>query len=176
MCHKPIERPAPVEWIASDASVMSIRPIKPGDVELLRAFVKGMSPGSRYFRYGRIDIDFSEETLRRVCATDAPGCVHLLVVQRTSTAETVVGSGRVEIDPQVTTCELEYAVTDAWQRRGVGTRLLNALVDWARFQGCKEIQARVLATNRGGLQFLRRNGFRISRSEGTWLKIATLAI
>lgn len=61
--------------------------------------LNGMSPGSRYFRYGSMQVDVSDETLRRVCASDAPGCVHLLVVQRNPNKETIVGSGRVEIDP-----------------------------------------------------------------------------
>ena len=68
-------------------------------------------------------------------------------------------------------------VTDTWQRRGVGRRLLEALIETARCKGQTQLWARILATNRAMIAFLLRRGFVVSdHGDGTALKIARLAL
>jgi ribosomal-protein-alanine N-acetyltransferase len=51
------------------------------------------------------------------------------------------------------------AVRPAWQRKGVGRRLLNWLVDTARGAGVAAIHLEVRANNLGGRRFYRAMGF-----------------
>jgi L-amino acid N-acyltransferase YncA len=55
--------------------------------------------------------------------------------------------------------QLTLTVSDSWQRRGVGRRLLDRLIDAARQQGHEEMVARILATNRPMLALEQAAGF-----------------
>jgi L-amino acid N-acyltransferase YncA len=98
-------------------------------------------------------------------------------MKRDAHAETVVGSGTVVMSARADTCELAIAVADRWHRHGVGRRLLAALVDNAKQRGCREMHARVLATNRGTLTFLQRQGFTVlDAGAEPWVKFARRAL
>ena len=163
-------------WITRDGSEMELRPIQSGDGNLLMTFVKGLSFATRYFRYGRGDYEPREEEIQRVCHPDPECRIHLLVLTPTAGNQAVVGSGRIGFEAGEKSCELEMTVTDSWQRRGVGRRLLEALIETARCKGQTQIWARILATNRTMIAFLLRRGFEVSDcGDGTALKIARLA-
>ena len=49
-------------------------------------------------------------------------------------------------------------VEDRWQRRGLGTMLLQRLADYARGQGIELLQATVHQANTQILRFIRRSG------------------
>ena len=89
----------------------------------------------------------------------------------------IVGSGRIVFEAGAKSCELGMSVTDSWQRRGVGRRLLETLIETARDKGHTQMWARVLATNQAMTAFLLRRGFVVSNhGDGTALKIARLAL
>jgi GNAT superfamily N-acetyltransferase len=156
---------------------MELRPIQAGDANLLMSFVKRLSFGARYFRFGRGNFEPREEEIHRVCQPDPERCVHLLVLMRTAADQAVAGSGRIVFEAGAKTCELAMAVTDSWQRRGVGRRLLEALIETARYKGHTQMWARMLATNQAMIAFLLRRGFLVSdHGDGTALKIARLAL
>jgi GNAT superfamily N-acetyltransferase len=62
--------------------------------------------------------------------------------------------------------EPAVVVIDDWQGRGVGTVLLNALVDRAREEGITTFEALVLANNRKAIEVLERLGTARQRPEG----------
>src|SRR5271165_1324057 len=145
-------------WTTRDGAEMELRPIQDSDADLLMSFVQCLSFGTRYFRYGRGNFELREEEIQRVCHPDPERCVHLLVLMRTAANQAVVGSGRIVFEAGAKSCELEMAVTDTWQRRGVGRRLLEALIQTARCKGQTQMWARILATNRAMIAFLLRSG------------------
>ena len=103
--------------------------------------------------------------------------MHLLVVQATENRETVVASARIVFDATGTDCELAIAVADAWQKRGIGARLIGALAECARQRGLKTMHGKILASNKGMLQFMRKCGFSVNESAtGPALRIATIAL
>jgi len=53
----------------------------------------------------------------------------------------------------------------AWQRRGVGRRLMSAVDDEISRRGAPTLEGVVLTTNRGMLDFVQRLGFRVEPSE-----------
>ena len=172
----PEDRPA-VEWTTSDGTALTLRPVRAGDVGILVSFVRGLSFGARYFRYGHGDIEFSEDDIRRVCNPDPDECVHLLVLMAGHEKETVIGSGRTVFEAGSSNCEVAIAVTDKWQGRGVGKRLIEALFESARRRGLREMHAQTLASNRRMIAFLKKRGFTVSDSaEGAAVKLASIAL
>lgn len=172
----PEDLPA-VAWTASDGTALTLRHVRGEDVDNLIAFVRGLSFGARYFRYGHGDIEFSKDEILLVCNPDPQQCDHLLVLKVEHGKESVVGSGRIVFEAGGTNCEVAIAVTDAWQGRGVGKRLIEELFESARRRGLREMHAQTLASNRRMIAFLRGRGFTISDSaEGAAVKLASIAL
>jgi GNAT superfamily N-acetyltransferase len=154
-----------------------LRPIRAGDVGLLRNFLPELSYGSRYFRFGNPEVQFTDEELRSICTPDPQECIHLLILRTSPVPEALIGSARIVFDPDGHSAELAIAVKDDWHRHGIGSRLLAALKGEARQRGQRVIYARTLATNTPMQAFLRHEGFVIADSpEGAWLKRATLSL
>jgi acetyltransferase len=72
-----------------------------------------------------------------------------------------VAVARYVVAPDNASCEFAIVVADAWQQRGVGTRLMEALMDAARRRGLTTIFGEVLASNHKMLALVRRLGFRV---------------
>jgi acetyltransferase len=62
-----------------------------------------------------------------------------------------------EAQPQAV-AEAAVVVEDRWQRLGLGTKLLQALADYARGHGIDAFQATIHLTNTRILRFIRRSG------------------
>ena len=171
------EDPPPVSWHASDGETLLLRPIRADDATLISAFVRGLSFGARYFRFGRGDYDLTEEEVVRLCSPNPDACVHLLVLQRSDEGEAIVGSARIVFEAGSPAAELAITVKDEWQARGVGKRLVDALLANARQRGLAEVHARILGTNAGMIEFMHRCGFAVEDSaEGAWLKVARMRL
>jgi acetyltransferase len=167
----------PIEWCAEDGTRLAIRNVQAGDAAILMSFVRGLSFGARYFRFGHGDIEFSAEDTIRACTPDPNECEHLLILKIADQSPVVIASGRIVFPRTGTTCEVALAVTDAWQKRGIGTSLLNALFKLARDRGLREMHGRILASNRRMIKFMREHGFKIADSdEGPAVKIASISL
>ena len=68
----------------------------------------------------------------------------------------VVGVARYARGPEPDAAELAVVVADAWQRQGVGTRLLAALGERARGEGVRRFTVTVQADNRPAFALLAR--------------------
>lgn len=168
---------SPTTWTTDDGEVLTLRHIGPDDVDALSSFVHGLSFGARYFRFGRGDVEFTETEIRRTCTPDPQHCVHLLVVRRGEPQDAVVGSERIVFEPGERSCELAISVADDWQTRGVGKRLVDALLDSARSRQLAHVHARIMATNLAMIEFMQRRGFTVADSpQGPGLKVATIEV
>jgi len=70
------------------------------------------------------------------------------------------------MNPDGESCEFALVVADAWQRKGIGSRMLSVLMDAARARGIRVMEGQVLAENTAMLSLVRRFGFRVRRSPG----------
>lgn len=55
--------------------------------------------------------------------------------------------------------EFGMSSTKQWRGRGVGTRLLERLLEWAREQHLRRVELRVLSNNAGAIRLYERFGF-----------------
>ncbi|MCB1912046.1 MAG: GNAT family N-acetyltransferase [Zoogloeaceae bacterium] len=158
--HPPAVAPT-TTWVAEDASILSLRPVQPGDTARIRAFIENLSYSARYFRFGCGEPHFSDAQVRRLCDPDTSVCADFVVVRRSGGHDTVVASARYCVQADGTSCEFAIAVADDWQGHGLGRQLLAALFERARSSGLTLIYGRILATNTRMLEFSRRNGFEV---------------
>ena len=146
-------------WSAADGTLVTIRPISAADLSLEREFVDGLSSSTGYQRLmsgRRPSLDelkrWTDVDPERECALIATAGIGGAVRQIAVARYVREASGR----------EAEFAVVigDDWQGRGLGTRLLSALVGHAKRQGVRRLFGTTLSTNTAMLALAARLGFR----------------
>ena len=60
-------------------------------------------------------------------------------------------------------CEFALVVADQWQRKGIGTRLMAALIDAARERGLQSVNGEILADNLPMRKLVENLGFSVRR-------------
>lgn len=129
---------------ARSAAVPVIRPILAADESGLQQFIRNLSPASRHRRFMMGMRELPEETLDRFVHPQ-PGREAVLVAG--SPADGIVGLVQYVADETGDGCEVAIVVGDAWQRQGLGTSLLTALMVVAGNNGIRQVHADVFADN-----------------------------
>ena len=149
-----------------DGRTVLVRPIRPGDEELVQFFVRSLSPRSRYQRFHGSIKELDSRTLR--CATHVDYHRHFALVAVTldGEAETEIGAARYVMRSDDASAEFALVVADNWQRRGLGQRLLERLMAFAAKQGVRRFESQVLADNEAILLLSARLGYKATRVAG----------
>ena len=147
-----------------DGTRIVIRPIEPEDRAALAEGFERLSPESRYRRFFAPVAHLSEHDLDYFTLVDHHDHEALVAVAA-ETGEGVGVARYVRIGPDV--AEPAVVVADDWQGRGVGTRLLEALVERAAQEGIRRFEAPVLAYNAEAIHVFDRLGEVTRESQGT---------
>ena len=142
-----------------DGGTYTIRPIRPEDAEQLQKLMQGLSEESRYFRFISYARELSQKQLARYTQID----YHREMALVAEAEGRVVGVSRYLLNPDGGSCEFALLVADDWHGRGLGARLMNAIIETARAQGLKRIIGFVLGDNQRMLQLMTRLGFSYRR-------------
>lgn len=164
-------------WQAPDGTNVCIRPIRPADRDLERAFVQRLSPETRYFRFMSGMRELDEATLDRFTRIDYARDMALVALVDEGGTQRQVGVARFVSDAGGESCEFAIVVADDWKGRGLGRHLLELLLDVARSRPFKRISGEILATNQRMLRFVRSLGFETAFSpDGPSVVRATLRL
>lgn len=149
-----------------DGASYRIRPIRPDDLERERAFILGLSPASRYARMMCAMREPPAELLDRFVHVDYRDAMALVALSGApegteGSPEQFIAVARYASLPAGRECEFAVAVSDAWQRRGVGTRLLRMLLDYAAALGFERTRGLLFAGNEGMRHLAQRLGMRL---------------
>ena len=146
-------------WILADGERLTLRHIAPTDAAREQAFVHGLSPESSYLRFHGTIKDLSKKDLKTFTEPDSRNAVAMIVLRSGETGEEEIGVARYVIDPDGANCEFAIVVADTWQKRGIGTRLMNSLIKHLQASGVKRISGSVLKRNSAMLKFVKQMGF-----------------
>lgn len=148
----------------ADGTNITIRPIRPEDATIEATFVKNLSPQAKFFRFMSGLSELTEDMLVRFTQLDYHRELALIAVLDQDDSELELGVTRYVMNPDGVSCEFALVVADAWQRRGIGSHLMTALIDAARQRGFREMNGEILASNHNMLELVRALGFDISSS------------
>ena len=143
----------------SDGTEITLRPIRPEDAEMEQAFVRGLSPEAKFFRFMNSLQELSQDMLIRLTQLDYYRELALIATVEQDGREVELGVARYFTNPDGRTAEFALVIADGWQRRGLATRLMAALIDAAREKGFQYLQGDVLASNVKMLGLMQRLGF-----------------
>ncbi len=147
-----------------DGTSIKLRPIRPEDAELMREFIHNMSPESKYFRFMQSIDELTPEMLVRFTQPDYSREMAILAVTERDGVATQLGGARYTINPDGDSCEFGIAVSDKHQGLGIGSQLMEALMEAARYHAVKVIEGEVLADNHRMLSLMQDLGFSVSTS------------
>ncbi len=142
-----------------DGRPFAIRPIRIEDAQRDRDFLMHLSDDSRYKRMMGVCREPSAELIDRFVRVDRHRSMAFVAVVGHGDAEVIIGAVRYATLPSGQEAEFAIAVADDWQSCGVGSALLQTLIDYARSQGLRRLQGQVLANNRRMLEFARKHAF-----------------
>ncbi|AGA34552.1 Acetyl-CoA synthetase (ADP-forming) alpha and beta chains, putative [Thioalkalivibrio nitratireducens DSM 14787] len=149
-------------WPMPDGITLTIRPIRPEDAQIEQAFVRGLSDESRYFRFMQAVHELTQEMLVRFTQIDYDRELGLIaVVEGEAGEEKQVAVARYTANPDQRSCEFAIVVADEWQGRGIGTHLMQSLMQAAKARGIDLMEGEVIAGNNTMLGLMRRLGFSI---------------
>jgi acetyltransferase len=149
----------------ADGTPMMIRPIRPEDAEIEQEFVRNLSPESRYFRFIRAITELSPEMLVRFTQLDYSREMALIAVIKVDGASKQIGVARYEVNPDRSSCEFALTVSDDYREQGIGSQLMDAMMDSARGHGVRVVEGEVMSNNHRMLSLVKSLGFSVSLSE-----------
>jgi acetyltransferase len=153
------------QWQLPDGTNITIRPIRPEDAEIEQEFVHNLSDQAKYFRFMNAVHELSEAMLVRFTQIDYDREMALVAVTEENGREVEIGVCRYAINPDGASCEFALVVSDQWQHRAVGHKLMGSLMDAARGKGLHTMEGEVLAGNHDMLKLVATLGFSVAASE-----------
>ncbi len=165
----PYPRHLEQQALLSDGTRMTIRPIRPEDAESEKTFVRELSPQAKKFRFMHALNELTPQMLGQFTQIDYTREMALVALTHEPRGQVQQGVARYIINPDETSCKFAIVVSDKRQHQGIGTKLMEALMDVARSNGIKTIQGDVLSENHSMLQLMRSLGFSMapSREDGS---------
>ena len=172
---RPAIRPYPTQytyaWTAKDDIQMLIRPIRPEDEPLLVKFhgtLSNRSVSLRYFHVMTLSSRVAHERLTRICFIDYDREMALVAQYQDpqSGDQEIVGVGRLSKLRGTSEAEFALLVSDRFQRRGLGTILLQRLIQIGRDERVERITGDILPENNDMQRLCEKLGFRLVSAQG----------
>lgn len=150
------------ERIQIAGTPITIRTLWPEDRAIEEAFVRDLSPVSRYLRFHSALPALTPEMTERFIHVDYPDQMALIACIEEIDGERQIAVARWARPKGETAADLGIAVADAWQGKGLGTALLQRLLQLAEEAGIEQISADVLYENHRMRALARDLGFRLA--------------
>jgi acetyltransferase len=160
-------------WTLPDGTRVTLRPVLPQDQPLIADFLEDLSRATRQQRFRGVGA-FSASQLAQMSQIDYRYHLAFVATIKEDEAETIVADARYVVDDHEHACaDFALVVHDHWQRRGIGTRAVQALSEVAHRRGLRWLRGEVGSDNPAMLAFAQQCGFLRTRhpDDDTLLRI-----
>ncbi|RJP73038.1 MAG: GNAT family N-acetyltransferase [Candidatus Abyssobacteria bacterium SURF_17] len=156
--------------LLDDGGQINFRPIHPTDEPRVRDLFYAMSQQDTYYRYMAYRKRIPEKQIQDFVYIDQRSDVAIVGTVPEAHGEEIIALGRYYLHPHSNRAELALVVRDKWQKRGIGTFLLNYLINIARRNGISGFAAEVLRENKPAQILLQKTGLKMhsTLSEGVY--------
>lgn len=163
------------QWNLKDGTSVILRPIKPEDEVLMDELFKSLSEETLRFRFFQIIKDVTHEMLTRYCNLDYDREI-AIVAETQKDKKRIMGVARIILEPGKRQGEFAVVVGDEWQGLGLGSKLLDDIIEISKDVGLETIYGYVIASNYRMVHLCTKRGFEMQPVDEevtkAWLKLA----
>ena len=153
-------------WRLRDGRQVLLRPIKPEDEPLEYELIRGLSEESSKFRFFQVIREITHEMLVRFCNIDYDREMAIIAEYNQEGKRRNVGVGRLIIQPDRRKGEFAVLVADDFQGKGLGTKLVDMLIEVAIEKGLESIYGIILPENIRMIRLCEKLGFDVKYRAG----------
>jgi len=156
----------------SDGSTILLRPIKPEDEPLWLDLLGSCSKESIYSRF-RYNFHYdSHEIATQFCFIDYAREIAIVAEVMEEGKKKLIGVGRLIADLDHETVEYAVLISDAWQKKELGTLLTEYCVEIARQWHLKRIAAETTKDNQAMITVFKKLGFSVVYNQDTGVSVS----
>jgi acetyltransferase len=163
-------KPYPEKYIKTiklkDGTEVTFRPIKPEDEPLWMNMLASCSKESIFSRFRYIFQWRSHEVATRFCYIDYDREIAIVAEIGQGDKRKLLGVGRLIADPDHEEVEYAVLITDAWQKKELGSMLTDYCLEIAKKWNLKRIVAQTTTDNRKMISVFQKRGFEVKFSDG----------
>jgi acetyltransferase len=148
-------------WRLRDGRTVILRPIKPEDEPLWEEMFQNFSEESIRYRFFQILKDTPHETRVRYCNIDYDREIAIVAELTEEGRKRILGVARVSIEPDGKTGEIAFIVADPWQGLGLGTKLVDYVLEICADMKLETIYAIMLTDNYRAMGLMKKMGFTV---------------
>lgn len=165
MITKAIPYPAEynVKVVLKDGSVILFRPIRREDAPAWLDFYHRLSSRTIYLRFHFSPPDMNMDDALRYCTVDYVNQFAFVAEVIEESHKQIVAVGRYSRLPNPKAAEIAFAITDLYQEKGIGTKLIEWLATVARNNGIDTFETYVLPENTTMLSVFQSYGFHMKK-------------
>jgi acetyltransferase len=160
-----------------DGDAIEIRPIRPEDERLWADMIGSLSSEAIEYRFFGPVREITKAMLVRYCHIDYDAEMAVVAVRESQGESKMVGVASFALDAVGgESAEFAIVVCDEVQHKGVGTRLMNVLIEAARDKYIRVIEGHVLAANTPMMRFCESLGFDVEPSDDPAIRNVVLRL
>jgi acetyltransferase len=147
-----------------DGAIVRLRPIRPDDAENLVAMHRSLAPEDIRTRFHGMLRELDATMLMRLTQIDYDR--EMAFIAFTEGDPVPLGVVRMHADPDNESAEFALLVRSDWHGRGLGTWLMQAIINYAQGRGTRQLVGSVLRDNINMLTLIRGLGFHATAHDG----------
>jgi acetyltransferase len=155
-------------WTLKNGQEVLLRPIKPEDEPMWLEMFQSFSEEAIRYRFFQILKDTPHEVRVRYCNIDYDREIAIIAELTENGRRKILGVTRLSIESDGKSGEMAFIVTDYWQGLGLGTKMVDYVLDIAKEKGVETVYAIMLSDNHRALSLTKKMGFNFEYlSDGT---------
>ncbi len=164
-------------WRLKDGRPVLLRPIRPEDEPLEDELWRTFSEETQRFRFFSPMKTWSHTTLVRYANIDYDREIAIIAELTENGRRKMLGVVRMVMEPpDFRTAEVGIVVGDPWHGLGLGSRMMDCIIEIARDRRLETIYGLILRDNRRALDLFREKGFTVDFSSTDKVVKATLKL
>ena len=144
-----------------DGRTVLLRLIKPEDEPLWQEMFHDFSEESVRYRFFYIIKDTPHNVRARYCDIDYSKEIGIVAELEENGRKRILGVVRLEIEADRKEGEMAFIVADPWQGLGLGSQMIDHMIDICKMRGLETVYALTLPNNHKAIRMLKKRGFTI---------------
>ncbi|MCJ7631798.1 GNAT family N-acetyltransferase, partial [Candidatus Bathyarchaeota archaeon] len=158
-------------WRLRDGRIVLLRPIKPEDEPMWLEMFQNFSEQSIRYRFFEIIKDTPHEVRIRYCNVDYDREIGIVAELTEEGRRKITGVVRLIIEPDRKTGEIAIIVADPWQNLGLGTKMMDHMIEICKDKKLETIYGEMLRENHRSIDLMKKMGFIVENLDEDTVKV-----